>query len=263
MAKGKTLPASVQKRLQPFIDKGIQNGIFSDNQPVVALYRRKATEMKDTVTELGGMKNANAQRFVANCVMTDLSAMLRQKSYVGHLDIWSCDSRMTRTGRAMANVFGQVVIEDGDSTMDSALFKMSLWDEDASIGDDVEADGIYEVSVSCRNLDAPTLDLKALSGLTAFHEEEYKHESPIDLLKATYEVTPIADLEDNVSRGRTDYRLIEATVSYAGVQNSRAGNQFGKLLLKDESTMTLDAIESGESLMLNALCSTDIATRYC
>ena len=46
--KGKTLPASVQKRLQPFIDKGIQNGIFSDNQPVVALYRRKATELKDT-----------------------------------------------------------------------------------------------------------------------------------------------------------------------------------------------------------------------
>ena len=73
---------------------------------------------------------------------------------------------------------------------------------------------------------------------------------------------PIAELEDDVSRGRNDYRLIEATVSYAGVQNSRAGNQFGKLLLKDDSTMTLDAIESGESLMLNALCSTDIATRF-
>ena len=44
-----------------------------------------------------------------------------------------------------------------------------------------------------------------------------------------------------------DYRLVEATVSFSGVQNSKTGNQFGKMLLKDESTMTLDAIESGET----------------
>ena len=262
MAKGKTLPASVQKRLQPFIDKGIQNGIFSDNQPVVALYRRKATEMKDTVTELGGMKNANAQRFVANCVMTDLSAMLRQKSYIGHLDIWSCDSRMTRTGRAMANVFGQVVIEDGDSVMDGALFKMSLWDEDASLADDIAGGLSYSANISCKNLDTEILDLRPLSGMTVFTEEEYEHTDKTQLLRDTYEVTPIAELEENISRNRSDFRMVEATVSYAGVQTSKTGNAFGKMLLKDESTMTIEAIESGEGLMLNALCDTDTANRF-
>tara|TARA_R110000782_G_scaffold99508_5_gene185271 strand:- start:2355 stop:3533 length:1179 start_codon:yes stop_codon:yes gene_type:complete len=260
--KGKTLPASVQKRLQPFIDKGIQNGIFSDNQPVVALYRRKATELKDTVTELGGMKNANAQRFVANCVMTDLSAMLRQKSYVGHLDIWSCDSRTTRTGRQMANIFGQVVIEDGDSTMDSALFKMSLWDEDASLADDIASGITYSASISCKNLDMEILDLKPLSGMTVFTEEEYEHADRTQILRDTYEVTPIAELEENISRNRNDFRMVEATVSYAGVQTSKTGNAFGKMLLKDESTMTIEAIESGEGLMLNALCDTETANRF-
>jgi hypothetical protein len=258
----KNLPKSVQSRLQPFIDKGIQNGIFSDEKPVVALYRRKAQELKETVVELGGMKNANAQRFVANCVLTDLSAMLRQKSYMAHLDIWSVDSRMTRTGRAMANVFGQVIIEDGDSTMDSALFKMSLWDEDASLADDLSGGLQYVASISCKNLDREILDLRPLSGMTIFTEEEHEHGDRAELLRETYDVTPIASLEEDISRNRNDYRLVEATVSYAGVQQSKTGNSFGKMLLKDESTMTLEAIESGEGLMLNALCDTDTANRF-
>lgn len=258
----KNLPKSVQSRLQPFIDKGIQNGIFSDEQPVVALYRRKAQELKETVTELGGMKNANAQRFVANCVLTDLSAMLRQKSYMAHLDIWSVDSRMTRTGRAMANVFGQVIVEDGDSTMDAALFKMSLWDEDASLADDLSGGLQYVASISCKNLDREILDLRPLSGMTVFTEEEHEHGDRAELLRETYDVTPIASLEDDISRNRSDYRLVEATVSYAGVQQSKTGNSFGKMLLKDDSTMTLEAIESGEGLMLNALCDTDTANRF-
>ncbi len=258
----KNLPASVKSRLQPFIDKGIQNGIFQDAQPVVTLYRKKASELKDTVNELGGMKSKNAQMFVANCVMTDLSAMLRQKSFMVHLDVWAVDSRMTRTNRAMANVFGQVIVEDGDSTMDSALFKMSLWDEDASIADDLVAGCSYNASVSCRNLDAEVLDLRPLSGMTTFTEEEYEHGSPADVLKETYDVTPIAELENEISRNRNDYRMVQATVSYAGVQTSKTGNTFGKMLLKDDSTMTIEAIESGEGLMLNALCDTATANRF-
>jgi hypothetical protein len=146
------LPPTAQKRLAPFIERGIANGIFKDPTPVVAMFNNKANDptLKETVDSLGGLASEVAQAFLTDIVLTDL----------------------------------------------------------------------------------------------------------------TYEVMDISDLEDDVSRGRNDYRLIEATVSYAGVQNSRAGNQFGKLLLKDESTMTLDAIESGESLMLNALCSTDIATRF-
>lgn len=258
----KNLPASVKSRLQPFIDKGIQNGIFQDAQPVVALYRKKAQELQDTVKELGGMKSKNAQMFVANCVMTDLSAMLRQKSFMVHLDVWTVDSRMTRTGRAMANVFGQAIVEDGDSVMDTALFKMSLWDEDAALADDLVAGCTYNASVSCRNLDAEVLDLRPLSGMTTFTEEEYEHGDRAQVLKDTYDTTPIAELENDISRNRNDYRLVQATVSYAGVQTSKTGNTFGKMLLKDESTMTIEAIETGEGLMLNALCDTTTANRF-
>lgn len=258
----KKLPALAQKRLQPFIDKGIQNGIFSDDAPVLALFKRKAEEMKDTVVELGGMKTQNAQRFITNCVMTDLSAMLRQKSFVGHFDIWACETRTTRTGRAMGTVFGQVVIEDGDSVMDSALFKMLLFDDDASLLDDVVAGRQYNAPISCRNLEADVLDIRTLSGMTVFTEEEYEHAQSDSVLRDTFELTPIAELENDISRSPSDYRLIEATVSYAGVQQSKSGSTFGKMLLKDDSTMTLEAIESGEGLMLNALCDTQTAGRF-
>jgi len=260
-AKSPTLPKAVKARLQPFVDKGIQNGIFQDAKPVAQMFKRKADEMKDTVAELGGIKNANAQRFVANCVMTDLSAMLRTKSYTAHMQILKLDAKVTRTGRQMANLFGQVCIEDGDSVMDSAMFKMSLWDEDASIVDDVET-GNYVAQVTCRNLDVDVLDLRPLSGMTIFTEEEYEHGDVVQLFRDTYETTPIAELEDSISRNRSDYRLVEATVSYAGVQNSKSGSTFGKMLLKDESTMTIEAIESGENLLLNALCDTNTANSF-
>jgi hypothetical protein len=258
----KTLPPAVKKRLAPFIEKGVQNGIFADEKPVVELFKRKAAELADTVTELGGIKSENAQRFVANCVMTDLSAMLRQKSYTGHLNVWSVAVRTTRNGRPIANLFGQVSIEDGDDVMDGALFRMSLWDDDASLADDVVAGASYVAPVSCRNLDTEVLDLRPLSGMTTFTEEDYEHASAADLLRDTFDVTPIASLEDDISRSRQDYRLVEATVSYSGVQTSKAGNLFGKMALRDESSMTMEAIESGENLTLNAMCDTDTANRF-
>ena len=101
-----------------------------------------------------------------------------------------------------------------------------------------------------------------MQGLASFAQEEYEHGDRQELLKGLFDITDIADLEDNLSVGNNDFRLIEASVSYAGVQNSRAGNQFGKMLLKDDSTMTMDAIESGENLLLNCMCSTAIATRF-
>ena len=262
------LPPTAEKRLRPFIERGIANGIFKDASPVIDMFNRKAADatLKETVDSLGGPASEIAQAFLTDIVLTDLTSILRQKRYTAHVQIWSCTHNTVGAAsgnpRPVCNIFGQAVVEDGDNQMDAGLFSMSLWDEDASIGDDVERDGHYSVSVSCRNLDAATLDFRPLSGLSAFNEEDFEHQDPVQLLKDTYEVVPIADLEDDLSRGRNDYRLIEATVSYSGVQNSRAGNQFGKILLKDESTMTLDAIESGESLMLNALCSPDIATRF-
>lgn len=262
------LPPVASKRLKPFIERGIANGIFSDDSSVVAMFKAKATDpsLKETLDSLGGLKSEIGQAFITDIVLTDLTSILRQKRYTAHMKVWDISHNTVGVAsgnpRQVCNIFGQVVMEDGDEVMDSAMFSMSLWDADASIGDDVEADGVYVASVSCKNLNNSTLDLRPLAGLTAFKPEDYEHESAIELLKDTYEVSPIADLEDDISRGRTDYRLVEATVSFSGVQNSKSGNQFGKMLLKDDSTMTLEAIESGENLLLNCICSPDIATRF-
>ena len=157
---------------------------------------------------------------------------------------------------------GQAVVEDDDVESEPSLFRLSLWDGDASIADDIERDGTYAMAVSCKNLDAEILDLRPMQGLSAFSSEEYEHGSREELLRSMYDVTPIAELEDNLSSSLNDYRLIEATVSYSGLQNARSGSQFGKMLLKDDSTMTMDAIESGENLLLNCITSTGIASRF-
>tara|TARA_R110000803_G_scaffold107958_8_gene176198 strand:- start:2784 stop:4067 length:1284 start_codon:yes stop_codon:yes gene_type:complete len=267
-AKKSNLPPVAAARLKPFIDRGIANGIFTDDSAVVNMFKAKAQDptLKETLSSLGGLKSEVGQAFLTDIVLTDLTAILRQKRYTAHMKVWEVSHNTvgaaSGTPRAVCNIFGQVVVETDDEVLDPALFSMSLWDADASIGDDVERDGVYIASVSCKALNSATLDLKALAGLTQFVEEEYEHSDSVEMLKDTYEVTPIAELADDVSRGRADYRLVEATVSFSGVQNSKSGNQFGKMLLKDESTMTLEAIESGENLLLNALCSTDIATRY-
>ena len=267
-SKKNSLPPVAAKRLKPFIDRGIANGIFADDSSVVAMFKAKATDpsLKETLDSLGGLKSEIGQAFITDIVLTDLTSILRQKRYGAHMKVWSISHNTVGAAsgnpRQVCNIFGQVVMEDGDELMESSLFQMSLWDADASLGDDVEADGIYVASVSCKNLNNAVLDLRPLSGLTAFKAEDYEHDDSVELLKDSYEVSMIADLEDDLSRGRNDYRLVEATVSFSGVQNSRSGNQFGKMLLKDESTMTLEAIESGENLLLNCICSPEIATRF-
>jgi len=262
------LPETAAKRLQPFIERGITNGIFTDDTVVTKLYYDKAAsdELAENVATFGGPDQPIAQNYITDAVLVDLTSILRQKRYTAHLDIWEINHRTvgTNTGqpRPACFVIGQAVIEDGDSVLDEALFRMQLWDTDVSLADDLERDGTYTTSVSCRNLEADVLDLKVLSGLTQFSSSEHEHGSREELLKAMFDISPIAELEDDVSRGFNDYRLIEATVSFAGVKNSRAGNQFGSMMLKDDSTMTLEAIESGDNLMLNALCSVSVANRF-
>ena len=263
-----SLPKNVMKRLAPFIERGIQNGIFNDEQQVVDLYRRRAKDegVQEALTALGGIRSKNGQNFITDCVLTDLSAILRQKRYTAHMNVWEC--RHTTVGAAKGNprpaafLYGQAVIDTGDETMEPAMFRMSLWDEDAVIADDVQAGGTYAVNVSCRNLDLDILDLRPLSGLTVFNDEDYEHGEAEQVLRDCFEVTPIAELEDDISRSPNDFRLVEATISYAGTQTSRTGNPFGKVMLKDDSTMTMDAIESGENLLLNCITSTDIASRF-
>jgi len=268
MAKPKTLPKTAKKRLQPYIDRGIANGIFTDATPVTEMFHRKANDasLAGTIDELGGIKAEPAQEFVTETVLVDLSAILRQKRYTAHMEIWEIAHRTV--GLASGNprpacfITGQCVVEDEDMEMDASMFSLSLWDGDASLADDVERDGTYTLEVTCKNLDASILDLRPMQGLAAFVSEDYEHSAREDLIREMFDVTPIADLEDDLSSGMKDYRLIEATVSYAGVQNSRSGSQFGKMLLKDDSTMTMDAIESGENLLLNCITSTSIASRY-
>lgn len=263
--KKTSLPPVAEKALRPFIEKGIANGIFKDDKQVVEMFKRKAADasLKETIDTLGGLKSQTAQSFLADIVRVDLSAILRQRRYTAHLDIWQVQHRVVGANpRPVCFLMGQAVIEDGDSEMEPALFKMGLWDEDAALGDDLESGGHYSAAVTCRNLDDATLNLNALSGFTVFNAEEYEHHDPADLLRSTFEVTPIADLEDDISKGRDDYRLVEAQVSYSGVQNSKSGSQFGKIILKDESTMTMEAIESGDTLNLNCICATDVAARF-
>jgi hypothetical protein len=266
--KKNSLPPVAEKALRPFIDKGIANGIFKDDSQVVDMFKRKAQDpsLSDTIATLGGLKSQTAQSFLADIVRVDLSAILRQRRYTAHLDIWQVQHRTVGAAsgnpRPVCFLMGQAVVEDDSSEMEPALFKMGLWDEDAHLGDDLESGGHYTAAVTCRNLDDATLNLNALSGFTTFTAEEYEHSAAVDLLRASFEVTPIADLEDDISSGRNDYRLVEAQVSYSGVQNSKNGGQFGKIILKDESTMTMEAIESGDTLNLNCICATDVAARF-
>ena len=265
----KKLPKYAEKRLRPFIDSGISKGIFTDDSTVIQLFANFAKDPtnKPQIDALGGMKSKLAQSFVTDAVLIDLTSILRQKRYTAHIDLYEVSHRTV--GIAKGNprpacfMIGQAVVEDTDgSVMEPALFRMSLWDGDTAIADDVEADGKYSLSVSCRNLDAEVLDLRPLSGITSFNSEEYDHMDRSELLKSMFDISPISDLDDDISRSPTDYRLVEATVSYAGVQNSRAGTQFGKMLLKDDSTMTMEAIESGENLLLNCITSTSIASKF-
>lgn len=267
--KTRTLPKKVGAKLKPFIDKGITNGLWEDASTVTEMFANKMKDdrLKETLAQLGGIKTEIGQMFIADALLVDLSAILRQKRYNAHIEVWEVDHRTIPTAggdRQLCGIFGQVVVEDLDgSLLEPALGNLGLWGDDAAIGDDVERDGIYQISVTCRDLEADVLDLKPLEGLSRFKDSDHDGFGDRgDLLKECFEVSDIADLEENVSRGRNDYRLVEATVSFAGVKARRDGGTFGSILLKDDSTTTLEAIESGETLLLSGITSSDIATRF-
>ena len=266
---GRTLPKKVGAKLKPFIDKGISNGLWADASVVTEMFANKVKDdrLKDTLEQLGGIKTEIGQMFIADALLVDLSAILRQKRYNAHIEVWEVDHRTIPTAggdRQLCGIFGQVVVEDLDgSLLEPALGNLGLWGDDAAIGDDVERDGVYQISVTCRDLEADVLDLKPLEGLSRFKDSDHDgFGDRAELLKECFEISDIADLEDNVSRGRNDYRLVEATVSFAGVKARRDGGTFGSLLLQDDSTTTLEAIESGETLLLSGITSSDIATRF-
>ena len=268
-SKKTALPKYAEARLRPHIESGIEKGLWSDDSVIVDMFKSfaKNPTNKEQISALGGMKSELAQSFVTDAILIDLSSILRQKRYTAHIETWEVEHRTVGLSkgnpRPACFIIGQTVIEDTDgSVMESALFNLSLWDNDVALADDLESGGTYSASVSCRNLDNEILDLSALSGITEFKAEEYDHMDKAELLRSLYDTTPISDLDDDLSRSPNDFRMIEATVSYSGVQTSRAGNAYGRMMLKDDSTMTIEAIESGEDLLLKALCSPEIASRF-
>ena len=261
------LPPIAKKRLQPYIERGITNGVFTDASPVVNLWNNKVKDsgLKETIEQLGGMGSEVAQQFLTDVVLTDLTAILRQKAITAHVEVWECNHRTVGVGgtnpRQVCFIFGQTVVDDGESELEPALFRMGLWDDDASIADNVEADGNYKISISCKQLNSDVLDLRPLGGLTQFTDEEYEHGNRAELLLETFDSTPIAELEDDVSRGFNDYRLVKGTVSFAGVQNSKAGNQFGKMLLNCMTSVDI-AQRFGKYSQVVALVTTKINGEY-
>ena len=260
------LPEYASKKLKPYGEKGVREGLWEDDTAVAAMFQTKAEELSTTLDEMGGIKSEIGQAFIVDAVTIDLSAILRQKKYTAEVEVWEVTH--ATVGQASGNpreacwIYGQAVMTAGDDEMDAAMFQLSLWGSDVNIADDIERDGTYSIVVSCRDLNKDVLDLQVLAGMSKFNPSEKTHAERLTLMKDTFEVTDIADLPDDISRGRLDFRLVEGQISYAGVQNTRKGGQMGKMLLKDESTTTLEAIESGENLLLSTITSTDIASRY-
>ncbi len=258
------LPKIAAKRLAPYIERGKQKGMWNDDSQVVDLFVTKSKDpsLVDTIEELGGIKSDIAVQFVTDAVLVDLTDILRRTPYNTHIEVWEISHTIIpSTGRPACFISGAAVVADDQGTMEPAMFNLSLWDNDAALGDDLERDGIYSCNLTCKDLDRDVLILEPISGLTAFKKDKAKFGNRADLLRETFEITDISDLEENLSRGLFDFRLVEATVVFAGVQPTKTGGQFGRIMLRDDSSLANIDSDDGE-LILTGLCSPDIATRF-
>lgn len=259
------LPAKVMARLTPYIERGIQRGLWDDEAFVVNLFNEKLKEdsIKQTVDDMGGKNSAIALQFVADAVLVDLTDILRKRPYEVDVQVWEVSSTViASTGRPACFMFGQCVVKDKDGELEPAMFTLSLWDDMAELGDDVERDGSYTIQATCTDLESDVLFLSPLKGMTQFNKSKRKHGDRLDLLRETWEVSTIAELPDNLSRSNYDYRLIEATVVSAMVQPKKSGGTLGRMVIRDDSA--LDALDGDDDVPLNlsALCDPDIALRF-
>ena len=72
------LPPVAKKRLQPYIERGITNGVFTDASPVVNLWNSKVKDagLKETIDQLGGMGSEVAQQFLTDGSLVQISYIL-------------------------------------------------------------------------------------------------------------------------------------------------------------------------------------------
>lgn len=238
--------------------------MWNDDSTVVDLFYTKAEDpsLQDTIESLGGSDSEIAQAFVCDAVLVDLTDILRRTPYEAHLEIWEVNHAVIpSTGRPACFISGAAIVTDDQGEMDAAMFNMSLWDADAALGDVLERDGVYKTGVTCKDLERDVLLLDPISGLTKFVKSKKQFGNRADLLKETFEVTPINELQDNLSRGMFDFRLVEGTVVFCGTQPTKAGGQFGRIMLRDDSS--LDNIDSDEGeLILTGITSVEIASRF-
>ena len=238
--------------------------MWSDDSTVVDLFYSKAEDpsLQDTIESLGGSDSEIAQMFVTDAVLVDLTDILRRTPYEAHLEIWEVNHAVIpATGRPACFISGAAIVTDDQGEMDAAMFNMSLWDADAALGDVLERDGVYKTGVTCKDLERDVLLLDAISGLTKFVKSKKQFGNRADLLRETFEVTPINELSDNLSRGMFDFRLIEGTVVFCGTQPTKAGGQFGRIMLRDDSSLDNIDSEDGE-LILSGITSVEIASRF-
>ena len=264
MVDNTSLPKAAAKRLSPYVQRGIEKGMWSDDSTVVELFNNKSSDpsLTDTILELGGLKSEIAIQFVTDAVLVDLTDILRRTPYEAFMEIWEVTHTVIpSTGRPACFISGAAIVKDDQGEMEAAMFNMSLWDADAALGDVLERDGVYRTNVTCKDLERDVLLLDAISGLTVFKKAKKGFGNRADLLKATFEITPIAELEDNLSRGMFDFRLVEATIVFCGTQPTKAGGQFGRMMMRDDSSLENIDSDDGE-LILSGITSTDIATRF-
>jgi len=260
----KNLPKQAAARLSPYVQRGIEKGMWNDDSTVVDLFNTKAADpsLQDTIESLGGAGSDIAVQFVTDAVLVDLTDILRRTPYEAHLEIWEVNHAVIpSTGRPACFISGAAIVSDDQGEMEAAMFNMSLWDADAALGDVLERDGVYKSGVTCKDLERDVLLLDPISGLTKFVKSKKSFGSRSDLLRETFEVTPINELSDNLSRGMFDFRLIEGTVVFCGTQPTKAGGQFGRIILRDDSST--EDLELGEGeLVLSGITSVEIASRF-
>ena len=264
MVESTNLPKAAAKRLSPYVQRGIEKGMWSDDSTVVELFNNKSSDpsLTDTILELGGLKSDIAIQFVTDAVLVDLTDILRRTPYDAFMEIWEVTHTVIpSTGRPACFISGAAIVKDDQGEMEAAMFNMSLWDADAALGDVLERDGVYRTNITCKDLERDVLLLDSISGLTVFKKAKKAFGNRADLLKATFEITPIAELEDNLSRGMFDFRLVEATIVFCGTQPTKAGGQFGRMMMRDDSSLENIDSDDGE-LILSGITSTDIATRF-
>ena len=236
--------------------------MWSDDSTVATLFANKSKDpsLKATIDDLGGLKSDIAIQFITDAVLVDLTDILRKTPFSASLEVWEVSHTIIpSTGRPACFISGAATLSNEQGVLETAMFNMSLWDSDAALGDDLERDGIYETSVTCKDTERDVLMLEPIAGLTTFSQGKGKFPNRADLLKQTFDVTQIADLKDNLSRGMFDFRLIEGTLVYSGTQPTKAGGQFGRIMLRDDSSIDAD---DGEELILTGLTSPEIALRF-